>query len=155
MPNTVLAPYQIRLAKFSGGVDRHFIYEYLVPGVLLMESGVQPIDPVARAAGHALNFRSCQALTPETETSTHYFFMQAHDFALDEPAVTESIYERIVAAFNEDRRIIESQQALMSTAPEGEFVALPFDLALGHFRKVMQELLVAEAATSEAASGLS
>ena len=147
VPNTVLAPYQLRLAKFSGSVDRHFIYEYLVPGVLLMESGVQPTDAAARADGHALNFRSCQALTPETETTTHYFFMQAHDFALDEPAVTESIYESIVAAFNEDRRIIEGQQALMGTA--GECVALPFDLALGHFRSVMQKLLVAEATTSE------
>jgi vanillate O-demethylase monooxygenase subunit len=146
VPNTVLAPYQMKLAKFSGGVDRHFIYEYLVPGVLLMESGAQPIDPAARAAGHALNFRSCQALTPETETTTHYFFMQAHDFALDDARVTESIFQSILAAFNEDKRIIEAQQALLKPAAAEEFVALPFDLALAHFRKVMQRMLAAEAA---------
>ncbi len=72
---TVPAPYHLQFAKFTGLVDRYWIYEYLVPGFLLMDSGVDSSDR-ADPAAISLRFRSCQALTPESEGTTHYFFMQ-------------------------------------------------------------------------------
>jgi len=141
--NTAPAPYHQRLAQFSGKVDRWFIYDYLVPGILLMESGVRASEPSLRERETTLNFHSCQAITPENATATHYFFASANESSLN-PEATEHIYQSVVAAFNEDRRMIEAQQHLIDTTEPVDMLALPSDVALGNFRRLMQRALEAE-----------
>ncbi len=142
--NTVVAPYQARYANFRGPVNRYWIYEFMVPGVLLMDSGADDADP--NSGSNGLRFKSCQALTPESESTTHYFFMQAHAFALDDPSVTESIFNSVVAAFNEDKVMIESQQQLIDSSNPKEFVALRSDSALSHFRELVSARIAQESA---------
>jgi phenylpropionate dioxygenase-like ring-hydroxylating dioxygenase large terminal subunit len=150
--NTAPAPYHQRLAQFSGTVDRWFVYDYLVPGILLMESGVRASDPGLRDHEKTLNFHSCQAITPETATTTHYFFASANQTSLDAEA-TEHIYQSVVRAFEEDRRMIEAQQQLINTTEAAEMLPLLSDAALGQFRMVMQRALEAERAdVNQAAS---
>jgi phenylpropionate dioxygenase-like ring-hydroxylating dioxygenase large terminal subunit len=141
---TVPAPYHVRLGAPTGPVDRWWIYDYIVPGILLLDSGVKPAEGFENSTGASLRFHSCQAITPESAASTHYFFMQAHAFALDDATVTESLYQSVVGAFEEDRRIIEAQQALIDTMPRTEMIGLPMDAALAQFRRVYQGLLAAE-----------
>jgi phenylpropionate dioxygenase-like ring-hydroxylating dioxygenase large terminal subunit len=138
------APYHIRLGAPKGLVDRWWIYDYIVPGVLLLDSGVQPAESTGDPAGRALRFHSCQAITPETARSTHYFFTQAHSFSLHDATVTEALYQSVMSAFQEDRRIIEAQQRLIDRTPAVEMVGLPMDGALGAYRKIYQTLLGAE-----------
>jgi vanillate O-demethylase monooxygenase subunit len=40
--NSVPAPFHVRLGAPSGPVDRWWIYDYTVPGILLLDSGVKP-----------------------------------------------------------------------------------------------------------------
>ncbi len=54
--------------------------------------------------------RNLNAITPETETSTHYFWAQAHDFRIDEPWITDLLVQNIHEAFLEDLWIIGLQQ---------------------------------------------
>jgi vanillate O-demethylase monooxygenase subunit len=143
---TVPAPDHLRFAKFTGLVDRYWIYEYLVPGILLMDSGVESSDTMDPGA-ISLKFRSCQALTPESENSTHYFFMQAHAFALDDESITATLYQSVVSAFHEDKRMIEAQQRLIDSGPADEMVILPFDSALVQFRRVIDGLIADETAS--------
>lgn len=145
--NTVPAPYQLKFASFPGLVDRRFKYEFVVPGVLLMKNHVKPSGAADDDMTDALRFHSCQALTPETENSTHYFFMQAHDFCLDDETVTESIYQSLCTAFEEDRVIIEAQQRLIESAGESMQV-INTDLALIQYRRVITELLKQESEDS-------
>ncbi|RYY82621.1 MAG: aromatic ring-hydroxylating dioxygenase subunit alpha, partial [Comamonadaceae bacterium] len=63
---------------FSGNVDRYFIYDFVLPGTLLMQSGGRPAGQAADDPRGGVELHSCQTLTPETETSTHYFFQQSH-----------------------------------------------------------------------------
>ncbi len=110
LSNSVAAPYHVRLGMPEGvPVDRWWIYDYTVPGILLLDSGVQPTAGPAEAG---LRFHSCQAVTPENGRSTHYFFTQAHGFALHDAQVTRMLFQSVVAAFEEDRRMIEAQQQL-------------------------------------------
>jgi len=140
--NTVPAPYQVQFGKFTGPVDRYWLYDYLVPGILLMDSGV---TSSGRAdSGTSLKFRSCQALTPESEKATHYFFMQAHSFALGDESVTELLYQSVVGAFNEDRRMIEAQQQVIDLGSADDMVVLPFDLGLIQFRRTIEDLIKSE-----------
>ena len=54
--------------------------------------------------------RNLNAITPETETTTHYFWAQAHNFQIDDPTVTELVYRQVHTAFLEDLAVIGSQQ---------------------------------------------
>jgi phenylpropionate dioxygenase-like ring-hydroxylating dioxygenase large terminal subunit len=141
---TVPAPYHVRLGAPTGPVDRWWVYDYIVPGILLLDSGVKPAEGSQLSSGTILKFHSCQAITPESPRSTHYFFMQAHAFALEDATVTESLYQSVIGAFEEDRRIIEAQQALMDSTPATAMIGLPIDAALAQFRRVYRKLLAAE-----------
>lgn len=142
--DTVPAPYHARLGGFSGKVDRRFAYDFLVPGVLLMHAHVKPHDTPDNDMSGALQFHSCQALTPETAGTTHYFFMQAHRFRPDDATITESIYQSLCTAFAEDRRIIEAQQRLIDRCAPAPMQPIAADLALAQYRRIVDQLLAAE-----------
>ena len=101
----------------------------------------------------AIEFRGCQAITPETENSTHYFFAHPHNFLLDQPEVTRSIHEAVVTAFDEDRDIITAQQRSLALAPDFKMVPFGIDAALNQFRWVVARRLEEE--TRERAAGQS
>jgi phenylpropionate dioxygenase-like ring-hydroxylating dioxygenase large terminal subunit len=144
--NTVPAPYHRRLGNFTGKVNRSINYDFLVPGVLLLDASVRPVEDADDDNTRALRFHSCQAITPETERSTHYFFMQAHGFALDDAVVTESIEQSQLSAFAEDKLILEAQQLMIDSSPASPMVNIAADKALMQYRRLLDELLAAEAA---------
>jgi len=142
--DTVPAPYHQRLGNFSGPVNRRFAYEFLLPGILLLHARVKPAHTAEDDLTGALQFDSCQALTPETETTTHYFFMQAHGFRQDDATITEAIYQSLCTAFEEDRRIIEAQQRMLLAAPPRDMHGIVADKALAMFRRLVAQRVQAE-----------
>ena len=147
------APFVKNLTGWTDNVDRWNIYDFVLPGVLLMDSGSAPVGSGAQQGGRAgaVQFRSAQALTPETENSSHYFFSQAHDFALDQPVVTAQLHADIVAAFKEDWDMIHAQHRSLALDPNFKMMPLPVDNALGHFRWLMNKRIAAEQSLSAAA----
>lgn len=143
---TVPAPYHQRLGRFDGPVNRRFAYEFLLPGILLLHSTVKPASTPEDDMTGALRFDSCQALTPETETTTHYFFMQAHAFRQDDATVTESIYQSLCTAFEEDRRMIEAQQRMLGIGAPKAMHPIAADHALVEFRRLVAQRVEAERA---------
>ncbi|MBT9598590.1 MAG: aromatic ring-hydroxylating dioxygenase subunit alpha [Vitreoscilla sp.] len=148
--NTVPAPFHTRLASLPSVVNRQFVYDFTLPAVLLMHSHVKPADTADDDMAGALQFHSCQALTPETETSTHYFFMQAHKFRQDDATIGESLYQSLLVAFGEDKQMIEAQQAQMRASPERPMQPIPADAALGQFRWLVKQRVDAERAAAPA-----
>jgi len=67
--------------------------------------------------------------------------MQAHAFSLEDEAVTESLYQSVVAAFNEDRRMIEAQQRMIDLGAADDRIILSFDRGLIQFRRATDSLL--------------
>jgi phenylpropionate dioxygenase-like ring-hydroxylating dioxygenase large terminal subunit len=152
--NDVPAPFHTRLARFEGPVDRWHFYDFLAPGILIMHSGVQaavqaavPGAPPTPRPG-ALEFRSCQAITPETTTTSHYLYANPRNFATGDPAVTETIYRDVVTAFEEDRVMIEAQWSRLSGGEGTPFTAIRADSALIQFRRLMQRHLDEEQAVA-------
>jgi hypothetical protein len=70
--------------------------------------------------------------------------MQAHSFALDNAELTETLYQGVIGAFQEDRRMIEAQQRLIDSTPPAGMVGLPMDNALAVYRSIYQRILEAE-----------
>jgi phenylpropionate dioxygenase-like ring-hydroxylating dioxygenase large terminal subunit len=137
--HTVPAPYHQRLGQFDGPVSRRFAYEFLLPGILLLHAHVRPAANAEDDLRGALQFDSCQALTPETATTTHYFYMQAHAFRQDDATVTEAIYQSLCTAFEEDRRMIEAQQRMLRDAPGPEMQVIVADQALVQWRRLLAQ----------------
>lgn len=127
-------------------VDRWNNYDFLAPGFLIMDSGSVPVGrggAEGRRDG-ALEFRSCQALTPETDETTHYFFAQPHNFDLDNEVTTDGIHQVLMTAFEEDRHIIGGQTRMLKFDPAFPMVAIGADAGLSQYRWVLDRLIKLE-----------
>ncbi len=136
-----------KLGNFKGNVDRWNIYDwYLRNNVLLMDGGSADVG----TGGHlgdrksAMEFRHISALTPESETSTHYFFAQCHGFALDSPETTKAIHAAVAGAFEEDKAMIEAQQKVINLAPDRKMHAIQHDGALFQVRRMISQAIMEE-----------
>jgi len=144
-------PFAKQVKNWPGTVDRWNVYNFTIPAILLMDSGMAPTGTGAQEGARvdAAEFRGCQALTPETETSTHYFFAHPHNFAIDNPEVTRSIHQSVVTAFDEDRDIITAQQQSLALAPDFKMIPFSIDAALSQFRWAVERRLAEEAAQDQ------
>jgi vanillate O-demethylase monooxygenase subunit len=111
-----------------------------------MDSGSAPTGTGAPDGKRvdAAQFFGCQAVTPETENTSHYFFQQSHGFALDDPSVTERLAQSVLAGFEEDRDIILAQQRILDLAPDSPMVAMRMDVALASFRTMLEKAIAEE-----------
>ena len=93
-------------------VDRWQIIDYTPPAFVRLDVGCARTGTGARDGDRrqGISMRNLNAITPETETTTHYFWAQAHNFKLDDPSVTELIFRQVHTAFMEDLAVIEAQQ---------------------------------------------
>ena len=59
-------PFYQRFRRFDTNLDRWFVYDFLLPGTLLMHSGGRPTGTGPDQTGPSVRLHSCQTLTPET-----------------------------------------------------------------------------------------
>ena len=113
-------PTFVKVGKFTGNVDRWQIIDYTPPAFLRLDVGACPTGtgaPEGRRIG-GIGMRNLNAITPETETTAHYFWAQAHDFEPHNAAMTERVFEQIKTAFLEDVAVFTAQQRMISLQPE-------------------------------------
>jgi vanillate O-demethylase monooxygenase subunit len=139
-------PFYLRMRPALAGaqLDRWFIYEFLLPGTLLMHSGGKPTGGAVDDLSQAITLHSCQTLTPETETTTHYFFQQSHPTGMGDTTLTQTIFDALIGAFNEDRDMITAQARNIALRPGQPMLPLAMDSALLQFRRLVDEALAAE-----------
>jgi len=152
--NDAPAPFLNKIKSWPGNVDRWNIYEVLLPGVMLMDSGSAATGTGAPEGNRidAAVFFGCQAVTPETENTTHYFFQQSHGFALDDPSVTESLNQSVLEGFQEDKDIIVAQQKILALDPNAPMLAMRMDVALSSFRSILEKSISAESSSERGVS---
>jgi len=141
--NTSPPAFVQKVKPFPGTVDRWNHYDFLVPGIFVMDSGMLDAGqgaPEGNREGAAM-FHGCQALTPETENSTHYFFAHPHNFAIEDAAVTRSIHQSVVDAFEEDRAMITLQAKSLALRTDFKMLPIRADEALGRFRWLVGKML--------------
>lgn len=145
--NDQISPNHRRVATFDGPVDRWQLYEWNAPSFMRMDSGSAPAGsgaPQGNRVEQALQFRHTSVQTPETDSTTHYWFCQAHNFRLDEQGLTERIYADVVKAFDEDREMIEAQQRTLDATPGQPMLPIPADAALNQARWMIDQRLKSE-----------
>jgi len=150
--NVPPSPYYQQFHPFDTPINRWIVYDFLLPGVLLMHSGGRPAEDADGDMTRAVQLHSCQALTPETETSTHYFFQESHRADQGNEATTEAIYDALLLAFEEDRAMINAQAANIALDPSAAMLPLPMDRAVLRFRRLLEAQMQAERSISASIS---
>jgi len=133
---------------FKGKVDRWQEFEFCPSGVQFCTGAVDAGTGAyeGRREG-GVQLRHFHAITPVDEGSSHYFFYGLRNFALGNDLVAAKLKEGMLATLNEDRGIIESQQARLNETPDRPLVSLAADSGGLQVRRVLKRLLAAQAQT--------
>jgi phenylpropionate dioxygenase-like ring-hydroxylating dioxygenase large terminal subunit len=148
------APFHKRMGGFPDGmnVDRWQIARYAPPAFVKLDVGSAPAGTGARQGDRSrgMNMMNLNAITPETERTTHYFWAQAYNFRLEERWISDLVRQQVSRAFNEDLVMIEAQQRNMDLGP-GPVVNLGQDKAWLAMRQIVARLATEEGAIAGAA----
>ncbi len=101
--------------KDQRGDHRNYM-RWNAPGVLLLDVGMTSAGGLP---SEGISIPTAHLLTPETLTSTHYFWGMARNFRLDDESFSEQLLETGMKVFeNEDKPIIEAQQRAMGASDD-------------------------------------
>ncbi|URI06900.1 aromatic ring-hydroxylating dioxygenase subunit alpha [Aquincola tertiaricarbonis] len=127
-------------------VDRWQVCRFTPPSHVMIEVGVAlaghggyDADPQHKVSALVVDF-----ITPETDTSHHYFWGMARNFKPQDSALTDTIREGQGKIFSEDMEMLERQQRNLLTHPERKLLALNIDAGGVQSRRVIERWLQAE-----------
>ena len=110
MPNSDPPPTYSAAWPFQGRIDRWQEIEFHVSHLLIwtgaMEVGSGSFEDPNREGFHMRGFHG---VTPETDTSSHYFWTIATNPHPDKQDVTKLVVEQTALTFDEDKMVIEAQ----------------------------------------------
>ncbi len=147
MPGCTPPPFYQFLGRLkpTDRIDRWQRTVYEPPGIIVLDVGVNPLD--APPGSNRVEGRVINLMTPETETSTHYFWAFARNFRLDEPGVTEFLRANVGRTFDEDKVMLESQQRNLGDADAASpafTIAIKADVGPTQGRRLLASLIEAE-----------
>lgn len=144
MPNIDAPPFFAMSLNRDTKINRWQSAINLVPSINLTIVGFHPVDEERSEAliGHVLHL-----LTPETETSTHYFWAFVRNYNIQDQAMTETVRNAIAATFDQDKVLLEIQQKqIEERAEQVPRVAIKLDQAPIQARRLLEQRLEHEAA---------
>jgi phenylpropionate dioxygenase-like ring-hydroxylating dioxygenase large terminal subunit len=84
------------------------IVKWHAPSVMVLEAGGAPMG---RPRSEGVNSFSLHVMTPETERTTHYFFVNTRTFKLDDGAYNQGLHAFLYTIFSDDDKpMLEAQQ---------------------------------------------
>ena len=129
--NSVPPPFFTKAGGFAQDehVDRWQHITWTPPAFVRLDVGAARAGTGAEKGDRSQGFtmRNLNAITPETDKTTHYFWAQAHDFRIDEPWVTDLLVANVHEAFLEDLWIIGLQQENIDSGTSPERVDINHD----------------------------
>lgn len=151
MRNIAPSPFFKRLRGLGGRVDHSQVIEFTPPCHIVIKVRV------ASAAGlgeeKVAEMRVLNALTPEREGSTHYFWGLMRNFGIDDQAATDLAHTLNRDTFFEDVAVLEAQQIMLDSRPAGWTpVSVPADRGCVLADRVMKQLIEAESTSRPSAS---
>ena len=133
-------------------IDSFMIYDFLIPGVLLMWSGNYPhgtaerlefAAPALEDAAAGVTFTS-QAVTPLGPKQSRYFFSWGPRRGHGDEALRDSLMELAGVAFGEDKTMIEAQQKVIDRSPGARIMPTAHDKGVTIFTRLVERLAKAE-----------
>ena len=132
----------VKVGGFTSNVDRWQIIDFVPPAFLRLDVGATPTGTGAPEGTrvNGINMRNLNAITPETEKTSHYFWGQAHDFDVRNAELTNRIFEQIQTAFYEDVAVFSAQQRNLDLIPNPPQLDINADTGVIQARRILQRL---------------
>ena len=142
------APFFKKAGGFEGNVDRFIITTSDMPGYIVNHSGTYEVgsdpEPGHVSENIGVEMKVMNMPTPETETSSHYFYAHCRHYKIDDPEWDEIFRTQFTKVFEEDQTVLNAQQMRISSHPDAMEVDINGDAPNIQVRKMMDELIAAE-----------
>jgi vanillate O-demethylase monooxygenase subunit len=139
-------PTFVKAGGFTANVDRWQIINFSPPAFLRLDVGATPTGtgaPEGRRVG-GIEMWNLNAITPETESTSHYFWGQAHSFDVGNPKTTDMLVEQIRTAFLEDVSVFQAQQRNLTLIPNPPQADINADTGVIQARRILDRLQLEE-----------
>jgi len=124
-------------------IDRWQHIYFDLPAHIRIDAGGVPSD--TKDMKRALNWMVLNAMTPETERSTHYFWSLSRCFEIEDAALSNTLRQSITTIFDEDKAILEQQQRMIESDPlRRPLLSANCDAGGAAARRVIDQALAAE-----------
>src|SRR5215211_2643626 len=140
-------PFWAAQLQKSGPVDRWQIINFQAPGTVNIDVGVAPAGTGAPEGDRSqgVNGFVLNTMTPETDTTCHYFWAFVRNYRTTEQKLTTEIRDGVAGIFHEDEIILEAQQRAMNENPDRTFYNLNIDAGAMWARRVIDRMVAREA----------
>jgi vanillate O-demethylase monooxygenase subunit len=135
-----------RGVKFAGKVDRWQEFEYVAPSCILQYTGAKDAGKGAyegnRDGGFGL--RIFYGITPETQTTSWFFWSVANGHRQDDPRATEELFHDIEVAFKEDEMVLIAQEERLRETGERRLFNIHSDKARVMANRALERMIADE-----------
>jgi vanillate O-demethylase monooxygenase subunit len=151
MVNARPPPFWAQQLGRSVAVDRWQIIDFQAPSVVVGDVGVAPTGSGAPQGDRSqgVNGFFLAAVTPQTDTTCHYFWNFVRGFRKDDAALTQAIHLAHVTSdgkglYDQDVAVLEAQQKAIERQPRMPFYNLNIDAGALWARRKIDRMLGAE-----------
>ena len=146
MPGIEPPPFWRDALKSGGLVDRWQICHFIEPSSVLIDVGVAPVGAGATPDDHDQGVRGfvVDAMTPESEDTTHYFWGMARNFDTGDAGFTARFKAQQGQVFEEDVEVLEAQQRSIAANPDMKLRGYSIDQGGVRARSMIAKLAAAE-----------
>src|SRR5215475_2508660 len=144
----VAPPLYAKAGNFTGNVDRWQFATWNPPSTVYLDVGCAKTGTGAPAGDRSqgISIWSSHLVTPETDTTSHYLFCFARDFAVGDGDMSKLLYEGSKATFLEDADMLEAVQANRCGGSLDGLVDIGADAAQLQARRMLAQMIAAESA---------
>ncbi|MBY6262797.1 aromatic ring-hydroxylating dioxygenase subunit alpha [Azospirillum sp. 412522] len=134
----------------SGRVDRWQIILFQAPSTIVGDVGVALTGTGARAGDRSQGVNGCflAAITPESETSCHYFWNFVRTYRIDDAELTKQLNLAHVnggrGVYDQDHAVLEAQQKAIDRNRRQPFYNLNIDAGALWARRLIDGMIAAE-----------
>jgi len=143
MPDVDVPPFWRDALKQDVKVNRWQVCHFVEPCSVLIDVGVSPVEAGDTLEDHNNGVRGfvIDSMTPETETTCHYFWGMARNFDIEDHGVTARIKLGQCGIFEEDIEVLEAQQKSINENPDMNLKVLSIDSGGAHSRRIIERLI--------------
>ena len=146
MMDVVPSPTFARAIGSEENVDRWLLWEFSPPPLCAFDiecavagSGAETGDRSQSVTLHTAHF-----MTPETETTCHYFWSVGRNYNTADRAVTDAMHAEFRRIFSEDIEIVEAQQKSLDRTGAWEPIDINADAPVLQARQLLNRCIAAE-----------
>ena len=139
-------PPRLRAMGVDSRIDTKKIMMFTPPCSVNIEITQYVIDP---KPGAPTEYHYCilDSMTPETESSCHYFWRNARDYDIENAELTKFLCGATTRAFDEDKTMLEAAQRIIDLNPDTAQLDVNGDAGGLQARRLVDRLLAEERAS--------